>query len=266
MFGSAADLGLARADSDGNYRIECDVSVDMFRAILGYYVTGKVDCPPTEPVASVRAACDFFLIPFSVDTVVCYNTCELLQELSQQGARESFIRYLCELLLPAMSRSAQEGERECHIVVLLTTDVLDWEEACLPGYGEEHARIVRSTPLYRFLRYDENRSIAKEVLEGRGLKRVRVGVEGFPMTKQKVKKWTHTGRPVVEYNYEQRPFMHCSWEADEHRSRHVDFQCVRPRGHSQTNLLRTLAEIPPDRVQAAMSDVLTTLDQLPPNA
>ena len=34
---------------------------------------------------------------------------------------------------------------------------------------------------------------------------------------------------LVIYNYIQRPFVHMSWEKEESKSRHVDFQCVKPK-------------------------------------
>ncbi len=43
----------------------------------------------------------------------------------------------------------------------------------------------------------------------------------------------------VIYNYVQRPFLHMSWEKEEARSRHVDFQCVKSK--SITNLLEAAA-------------------------
>ena len=43
----------------------------------------------------------------------------------------------------------------------------------------------------------------------------------------------------VIYNYVQRPFLHMSWEKEENRSRHVDFQCVKSK--SITNLLEAAA-------------------------
>ena len=43
----------------------------------------------------------------------------------------------------------------------------------------------------------------------------------------------------VIYNYVQRPFLHMSWEKEEARSRHVDFQCVKSK--SLTNLLEAAA-------------------------
>ena len=44
--------------------------------------------------------------------------------------------------------------------------------------------------------------------------------------------------PVI-YNYVQRPFLHMSWEKEEAKSRHVDFQCVKSK--SITNLLEASA-------------------------
>ena len=41
------------------------------------------------------------------------------------------------------------------------------------------------------------------------------------------------------YNYVQRPFLHMSWEKEEAKSRHVDFQCVKSK--SITNLLEAAA-------------------------
>ena len=37
---------------------------------------------------------------------------------------------------------------------------------------------VRNTDLYRFFKYFENRDIAKEVLREKGLKKIRIGIEG----------------------------------------------------------------------------------------
>lgn len=42
------------------------------------------------------------------------------------------------------------------------------------------------------------------------------------------------GRAEVIYNYVQRPFLRMSWEKEEAKSRHVDFQCVKSK--SITNL------------------------------
>lgn len=42
------------------------------------------------------------------------------------------------------------------------------------------------------------------------------------------------------YNYIQRPFIHMSWEKEENKSRHVDFQCVKSK--SVTNLAEAAAD------------------------
>jgi BTB/POZ domain-containing protein 10 len=41
---------------------------------------------------------------------------------------------------------------------------------------------------FRFFRYVENREVAKHVLRERGLKKVKLGIEGHPTHKEKVKK------------------------------------------------------------------------------
>ena len=43
----------------------------------------------------------------------------------------------------------------------------------------------------------------------------------------------------VVYNYVQRPFIHMSWEKEEAKSRHVDFQCVKSK--SITNIAEAAA-------------------------
>lgn len=48
----------------------------------------------------------------------------------------------------------------------------------------------------------------------------------------------------VIYNYVQRPFLHMSWEKEEAKSRHVDFQCVKSK--SVTNLAEATADLPLD--------------------
>ena len=53
---------------------------------------------------------------------------------------------------------------------------------------------VHSNDLCRFFKYFENRDIAKEILRDKGLKKIRIGIEGFPTTKEKVKVRPTTGR------------------------------------------------------------------------
>lgn len=78
-----------------------------------------------------------------------------------------------------------------------------------------------------------------QVLKDRGLKKIRLGIEGYPTYKEKVKK-RPGGRAEVIYNYVQRPFIHMSWEKEEAKSRHVDFQCVKSK--SVTNLAEATAD------------------------
>ena len=63
----------------------------------------------------------------------------LLHELSNEGARAQVESFLEELILPVMVNSAQRGDRECHLVVLLDDDVVDWDEEYPPQMGEEYA-------------------------------------------------------------------------------------------------------------------------------
>ena len=93
--------------------------------------------------------------------------------------------------------------------------------------------------MYRFFKYIENRDVAKQVLKDRGLKKLRLGIEGYPTHKEKVRLRTGS-KPEVIYNYVQRPFIHMSWEKEEAKSRHVDFQCVKSK--SITNLAEAAAE------------------------
>ncbi|CAG0880791.1 unnamed protein product [Cyprideis torosa] len=102
---------------------------------------------------------------------------------------------------------------------------------------------VYSTSLYRFFKYIENRDVAKQVLKDRGLKKIKLGVEGYPTHKEKVRQRPGQ-RPEVIYNFVQRPFIHMSWEKEEARSRHVDFRCVKSK--SVTNLAEASADPPLD--------------------
>ena len=45
-------------------------------------------------------------------------------------------------------------------------------------YYAFHLLVIHSTPLLRFFKYFENRDVAKEVLKDRGLKKVKLGIEG----------------------------------------------------------------------------------------
>lgn len=54
-----------------------------------------------------------------------------------------------------------------------------------------------------------------------------------------------SGRQEVIYDYVQRSFMEMSWEKEESKSRHVDFQCV-SKSKSITNLVAAAADTPED--------------------
>lgn len=144
-----------------------------------------------------------------------------------------------DLILPLMVASAQRGDRECHVIILLDDDVVDWDKEYPPEMGEEYSQTVQSTPMYRFFKYIENRDVAKQVMKERGLKKIRLGIESYPTNIEKIKK-RPGNRAEVFYNYVQRPFLHMSWEKEEAKSRHVDFQCVKSK--SVTNLAEATAD------------------------
>jgi len=223
----------------GEYEVALGTSATTFRAVLDYYRTGVINCPPDCSVQELREACDYFLLPFSATTVKCQNLRELLHELSNEGARDQFEQFLECLILPEMVECASQGDRECHIVILLEDDSIDWDDDFPPPIGEEYTQTIKSTPMYRFFKYVENREEAKAVLRERGLKKVKLGIEGYPTHKERVKK-RPGGKAEVIYNYVQRPFIHMSWEKEEAKSRHVDFQCVKSK--SVTNLAEAAAD------------------------
>ncbi|CAG9133635.1 BTB/POZ domain-containing protein 10 [Plutella xylostella] len=237
MFSSG--LEFTHPNERGEYEVAEGISATVFRAILEYYRGGTIRCPPTVSVQELREACDYLLVPFDANTVRCQNLRGLLHELSNEGARRQFESFLERLILPLMVASAERGDRECHVVVLLDDDSVEWDEQYPPQMGDEYSQTVLSTPLYRFFKYIENRDVAKQVMKERGLKKIRLGVEGYPTYKEKVRK-RPGGRAEVIYNYVQRPFIHMSWEKEEAKSRHVDFQCFKSK--SVTNLAEATAD------------------------
>ena len=64
---------------------------------------------------------------------------------------------------------------------------------------------------------------------------------GYPTHMEKLKHRQNSDRPEVIYNYIQRPFIRMSWEKEEAKSRHVDFQCVKAK-----------ADVPPDAEAGAL--------------
>ncbi|VDK79309.1 unnamed protein product [Litomosoides sigmodontis] len=225
---------LVRPNEHKEYEVADGLSASCFRAILEYYHFGKMRCPPSVSVSELREACDYLLVPFNARTVQCHNLRSFLHELSNEGARQQFTAFLEETILPQMIVSTEHGDRECHIVVLLDDDVVDWDELYPPQMGEDTTQVVYSTHLYRFFKYAENRDVAKQVLKERGLKKIRLGMEGYPTHKEKIKR--RFNKAEVIYNYVQRPFVHCSWEKEEARSRHVDFACPIVKSKSNPSL------------------------------
>ncbi|XP_067850341.1 BTB/POZ domain-containing protein 10 [Heptranchias perlo] len=266
MFGSGREHNFTRPNEKGEYEVAEGISSTVFRAILDYYKTGIIRCPDGISIPELREACDYLCISFDYSTIKCRDLSALMHELSNDGARKQFETYLEEMILPLMVASAQSGDRECHIVVLTDDDVVDWDEEYPPQMGEEYSQIIYSTKLYRFFKYIENRDVAKTVLKERGLKKIRLGIEGYPTYKEKVKK-RPGGRPEVIYNYVQRPFIRMSWEKEEGKSRHVDFQCVKSK--SITNLAAAAADIPQDQLvvmhPTPQVDELDTLPNHPAN-
>uniref|UniRef100_A0A0N5AXG6 BTB domain-containing protein n=1 Tax=Syphacia muris TaxID=451379 RepID=A0A0N5AXG6_9BILA len=225
---------LVRPNEHNEYEVAEGISAPCFQAILEYYHTGKMSCPPSVSASELREACDYLLVPFNFQTVHCQNLSSFLHELSNEGAKQQFTEFLEEIILPQMVASTEHGDRECHIVVLLDDDVVDWDEHYPPQMGEETTQVVYSTQLSRFFKYAENRDVAKQVLKERGLKKIRLGMEGYPTHKEKIKR--RFNKAEVIYNYVQRPFVHCSWEKEEARSRHVDFACPIVKSKSNPSL------------------------------
>uniref|UniRef100_H2Z482 BTB domain-containing protein n=1 Tax=Ciona savignyi TaxID=51511 RepID=H2Z482_CIOSA len=260
MFSSCMidDRGWTKANADGEYEIRELVSAYIFKALLEYYTDGVVNCPPGVSVRDLRTACEYFLIPFNYQTIKCSNLGSLMHELSNDGAKRQFARFLENDILPLMVNVAQRGDRECHIVVLMDEDNVDWDPEFPPQMGEEYTETVRSTPLHRFFRYIENREVAKQVLKERMLKKIRLGIEGYPISMDQVKRRSG-GRQEAIYDYVQRSFIAVSWEKEESKSRHVDFQCV-AKSKSITNLVAAAADTPQDQglliqAEAAINDL-----------
>lgn len=61
--------------------------------------------------------------------------------------------FLEDLILPLMVNSARRGDRECHIVVLLEDDIVDWDEEYPPQMGEEYSQSknVKNTDFFTFI-------------------------------------------------------------------------------------------------------------------
>uniref|UniRef100_A0A183SHS8 BTB_3 domain-containing protein n=1 Tax=Schistocephalus solidus TaxID=70667 RepID=A0A183SHS8_SCHSO len=167
---------------------------------------------------------------------------EFLHEVSNDGAYSIFEHFLEESILPKLMECAHLGERECHVVILTDDEQVHWDAEYPPQMPEAEltSHILYSTQMYRFLKYIENREIAKRVLIERGLKKIRIGIEAI-------------------YNYVQRPFLRMSWEQEENKSRHVDFQCVKSKSVSDlTSLEQAVIDRPPETLPT------TSFPQPPP--
>lgn len=68
---------------------------------------------------------------------------------------------------------------------------------------------------------------------------------------------------AVIYNYAQRPFLRLSWEKEENKSRHVDFQCVTSRSLGD---LTSLEEAAVDRPVDLPPSLTPPLPNPPPGA
>ncbi|VDP78494.1 unnamed protein product [Echinostoma caproni] len=210
-----------------------NISAHLFRAVLDYYLLGHISCPPGVPVQELKETCDYFLIPFNHHTVRCANLRAFLHELSNDGARANFAEFLETHILSLLVKCARTGERECHVVIVTDDETIVWDPEFPPQMPENElqSHIIYSTHMFRFLKYIENREVAKQVLLERGLKKIRIGIEGYPTCKDRMK-FRPGFRPEAIYNYVQCPFLRMSWEEEENKSRHVDFQCVKSKSVS----------------------------------
>uniref|UniRef100_A0A914DVU9 BTB domain-containing protein n=1 Tax=Acrobeloides nanus TaxID=290746 RepID=A0A914DVU9_9BILA len=120
--GEGSDL--VRPNERNEYEVADGLSANCFQAILDFYHHGYIRVPPTVSVAELREACDYLMIPFNDRTIKCQDLRGLLHELSNEGARSQFTTFLEDIILPQLVVSAEHGDRECHIVVLLDEDVV----------------------------------------------------------------------------------------------------------------------------------------------
>lgn len=74
MFSTGLDF--VHPNERGEYEVADGISSSVFRAILDYYKSGMIRCPPTISVPELREACDYLLVPFDSTTVRCQNLSE----------------------------------------------------------------------------------------------------------------------------------------------------------------------------------------------
>lgn len=256
MFSPAWSSNLRQKNDESNVEIQIsgNISANVFRIILEFYSSdkGQVRCPSDMSASDLREAFDYFLIPFNAETVKLQDLGGLLHELSNIGARRRFEACLESELVPLLAHCARNGDRECHIVILCDGDEVDWDPDYPPQMGDQYSGVLRNSDIHRFFKYVENRDVAKDVLRDRGFKKIKLGIEGYPTHIEKIKR-RGLGRAEVIYNYIQRSFMRMSWEKEEAKSRHVDFQCVRIKAgnnltESATDAMANVRLDPPPQV------------------
>ncbi|XP_055339718.1 BTB/POZ domain-containing protein 10-like [Paramacrobiotus metropolitanus] len=243
---------IVKQNDRGDFVLNMDFSADFFRVALDYYKLGYIKHPADISLADLRDLCDFLLIPFNANTIKTYDLRALLHEISNDGARREFESQLEQKIMPCIVQRALKGERECNVVILMDDEEVHWNDKLPPPSGEEQSQILHSTALLTFFKYVENRDVAKRVLTERGFKKVCLGTEGFPTHVDRIRpRWD--GKLEASYFYVQRPFIRLSWEKEDARSRHVDFQCIRSRSRSAGSLAAAAAEHPLDDVNAIVN-------------
>ncbi|KOB71202.1 Uncharacterized protein OBRU01_13069, partial [Operophtera brumata] len=164
------------------FREACDYLLVPFDA-------NTVRCPPTVSVQELRKACDYLLVPFDANTVRCQElreACDYLlvpfdantvrcqvrghhqvsTDCLRAGVDGGIISVVFSMSFPTRVRAVSSSPSwnsssfhscECHVVVLLDDDSVEWDEQYPPQMGDEYSQTVLSTPLYRFFKYIENR-------------------------------------------------------------------------------------------------------------
>ena len=77
MFTSGVEW--ARPNDRGEYDVADGISATVFRAVLDFYRSGYIQCPPSVSVQELREACDYLLLPFDAHTVKCKNLRKLFR-------------------------------------------------------------------------------------------------------------------------------------------------------------------------------------------
>ena len=102
-------------NESGEYEIGDTVSSSVFKALLDYYTTGTIKCPPGVSLSELRETCDYFLIPFNAENIVCENMGELMHELANLGAKDEFTELLENIITPVLVNACKKGERELRL-------------------------------------------------------------------------------------------------------------------------------------------------------